>query len=486
MKRFACLVALAALLGAAVAAAEDQTGRLGLGLEGGFMKGVWGDQDYSNVDQNARVHLRRGLSPHWSLDLSLMYGWLRPGVGNPDEQAKLTWDADAGLYTVMWQPRAGFLYHLSPHRRLSPLVGASVGLTAWKVKDMRGIADVGLDPGGPTLFGYDEDGRRQELQRTDFTASVTAGIEFAVSHSLLLGVGARYHHLPGNDLDNVGLSGLWGPEHVDANRGLVETYAGLTLLLGSADADGDGVPDRRDRCPDTPRGVRVDAHGCPLDSDGDGVPDHQDECPDTPAGVRVDARGCPLDSDGDGVPDHLDRCPGTPAGVKVDAHGCPLDSDGDGVPDHLDRCPDTPAGALVNEEGCPPPPPRPEPAPAAELIEIKPGEDLVLEGVNFKTGSAELTPESNALLDRVARSLLANPEVTVEVRGHTDSVGAAEANRSLSQRRAVSVRDYLVAQGVTPQRLTAVGYGEDRPIADNASAEGRARNRRVELHRTDQ
>ena len=90
------------------------------------------------------------------------------------------------------------------------------------------------------------------------------------------------------------------------------------------DSDGDGVPDRLDQCPDTPRGVEVDAQGCPLDSDGDGVPDYMDQCPDTPRGVQVDAKGCPLDSDGDGVPDYMDKCPGTPKGTPVDVNGCPL------------------------------------------------------------------------------------------------------------------------------------------------------------------
>ncbi|MEW6489505.1 MAG: OmpA family protein [Thermodesulfobacteriota bacterium] len=135
---------------------------------------------------------------------------------------------------------------------------------------------------------------------------------------------------------------------------------GFSLLFGGksappppADSDGDGVPDDRDKCPDTPAGVTVDADGCPLDSDGDGVPDYLDKCPGTPAGVKVDASGCPLDSDGDGVPDYLDKCPGTPANVRVDASGCPLDSDGDGVPDHLDKCPGTPRGVRVDASGCP-------------------------------------------------------------------------------------------------------------------------------------
>ena len=131
---------------------------------------------------------------------------------------------------------------------------------------------------------------------------------------------------------------------------------GVSLMLGSKpiqDADGDGVLDNRDRCPDTPAGASVDARGCPSDEDGDGVPDGLDRCPDTPRGAIVNARGCSKDSDGDNIPDGLDKCPDTPAGVLVDAQGCPKDSDGDGIPDGLDRCSDTPRGATVDALGCP-------------------------------------------------------------------------------------------------------------------------------------
>ena len=127
-----------------------------------------------------------------------------------------------------------------------------------------------------------------------------------------------------------------------------------TAFLAMADdADGDGVSDANDRCPNTPRGVPVDAKGCPRDRDGDGVYDAADVCPNTPKGVSVDSRGCALDSDGDGVADHKDKCPGTPKGATVDWKGCPADSDGDGVFDYMDSCPHTPRGVPVDKFGCP-------------------------------------------------------------------------------------------------------------------------------------
>ena len=120
------------------------------------------------------------------------------------------------------------------------------------------------------------------------------------------------------------------------------------------DTDRDGVTDPTDRCPNTPAGTPVDANGCPRDADADGVAANVDRCANTPRGTPVDpATGCPRDADNDGVADNMDRCPSTPAGTAVDANGCPRDTDGDGVADAADRCPSTPAGTRVDANGCP-------------------------------------------------------------------------------------------------------------------------------------
>jgi outer membrane protein OmpA-like peptidoglycan-associated protein len=242
------------------------------------------------------------------------------------------------------------------------------------------------------------------------------------------------------------------------------------------DADGDGVLDDVDQCKDTPAGDKVDEKGCslPKDADTDGVLDNVDKCPDTPAGDKVDATGCslPKDGDGDGVMDDVDQCKDTPPGDKVDAKGCslPKDADGDGVNDDKDRCPHTPAGVKVDEEGC-------------QVLFEKAKKSLILEGVNFATGKAELTPESQAILDGVAESLVANEEIRVQVGGHTDNTGSAAVNKRLSAARAEAVRQYLISKGVAADRLTAAGFGPSKPIASNKTAAGRAQNRRVELTR---
>jgi len=199
------------------------------------------------------------------------------------------------------------------------------------------------------------------------------------------------------------------------------------------------------------------------DRDADGVPDSRDACLDTPAGTTVDERGCPRDSDGDGVIDDQDQCPNTFLAAFVDAWGCEFDSDFDSVVDHLDECPDTRVGVRVDVKGC-------------EIREI-----IDLPGVNFLSNSDRLVPGAEQVLADAAATLRMNSDLIVEVAGHTDSGGSAEHNAGLSERRALTVRDYLINQGANPDNLAVRGYGEAAPVADNTTADGKARNRRVEL-----
>ena len=196
----------------------------------------------------------------------------------------------------------------------------------------------------------------------------------------------------------------------------------------------------------------------PLDSDGDGVPDNLDKCPRTPKGVKVDRVGCPLDSDGDGVADYLDKCPGTPKGVEVDKVGCPLDTDGDGVPDYLDQCPDTLKGAPVNSVGC-----------------------WSIKGINFDYNKWDIKPQYYGLLDENIAVLKKNPSVKVQIQGHTDSSGSEAYNQGLSEKRADSVMKYFVSKGIDAGRLSMKGLGELAPIASNDTPEGRAKNRRIDI-----
>ena len=275
------------------------------------------------------------------------------------------------------------------------------------------------------------------------------------------------------------------------------------------DNDGDGVPDYRDECPETPEAAygSISVTGCPLDSDGDGVYDYLDQCPNTPAAAygKVDSIGCPIDSDGDGVYDYLDLCPNTPAEARgmVDHNGCPLDTDKDGVYDYLDECPDTPVearnfvdsvGCFLDSDGdgvydyedqCPTIAGVKANLGCPEIKrEIRNLLKKAMSGIQFENGKATIKPNSYKILNDIAKIFIDNPTYMIEVQGHTDNVGKYEYNLDLSERRAQAVRTYLVNKGVPTERMTAHGYGPDRPIDDNKTKAGRAKNRRVEFNIT--
>jgi OmpA-OmpF porin, OOP family len=283
---------------------------------------------------------------------------------------------------------------------------------------------------------------------------------------------------------------------------------GLTFALGGKprDTDGDGVPDRKDTCPDTPVGATVDASGCPHDADGDGVLDGIDQCASTPKGATVNARGCPSDADDDGVYDGIDQCADTPKGASVDTKGCPIDSDADGVFDGLDTCPSTPKGCAVDSAGCPKDADNdgvcdgldkcPDTGPGLKVdatgcpIELIERETELLDTgmirlheVNFTTGKADILPESYSTLDVVGQVLGKWPELRIEIGGHTDSRGSNAYNQKLSEARARSVRTYLTAKfpNLKPEQFTIKGYGESRPVVPNSNDINMAKNRRVEF-----
>ncbi|MDR1591804.1 MAG: OmpA family protein [Prevotellaceae bacterium] len=238
------------------------------------------------------------------------------------------------------------------------------------------------------------------------------------------------------------------------------------------DTDSDGVPDYLDKCPNTPAAAIgfTDADGCPKDTDGDGVYDFIDKCPNTPTEASVDNSGCPVDTDGDGIPDYLDKCPNTPRDAvgSVDANGCPKDADGDAVPDYLDKCPEVPG--VKDNNGCP------------ELkAAVKRLFKQALQGIQFETGKEVIRPSSYAILNQVVEVMKENSDFLLNIAGHTDNVGQPAKNQELSERRAASVKNYLISKGVEEARLTSEGFGDARPVATNQTAAGRKTNRRVEF-----
>ncbi len=248
------------------------------------------------------------------------------------------------------------------------------------------------------------------------------------------------------------------------------------------DRDGDGFTDDVDKCPDEAEDKDnfEDDDGCPeLDNDADGIRDRDDKCPLEPEDVdkHEDEDGCPdLDNDADGLADKVDQCPNDPEDKDgfEDDDGCPdIDNDNDSFADKDDTCPNE---FGVAPDGCPKK--YTNVVVTKTKIEIK-------QTVYFEFNKATIKPISFPLLNEVALALKDNPTLKVEVQGHTDSVGADARNLKLSQKRAESVRTYLIKQGVDSGRLVPRGYGENVPIADNRTADGRSQNRRVEFVITD-
>ena len=378
---------------------------------------------------------------------------------------------DVGGDDVSW-------YHVSGNLLFSPSIGhavspfVSLGGGAWNVHHSIG-SDEKLSAfevaAGARVRLTEIVGLR--LEARNVLALPKGNFEAASVNNIVLGAGLSFGF--GGTLKDADGDGV--PDKADKCPGT--PFGCLVDAVGcQTDADGDGVCDGVDRCPNTPEGAKVDVHGCPLDADRDGVFDGLDQCPGTPAGCKVDGNGCPVDSDRDGVCDGVDQCSNTPTGCQVDERGCPKDSDGDGVCDGLDKCANTATGLRVDRDGCP--------------IEITERETEFLDtgmirisDINFETGKTDIPAEAEGTLNVVGEVLGKWSEIKVEIGGHTDSRGSAAYNQTLSEGRAAAVRDYLLAHfpKLQADQLTWRGYGEVKPMVPNTSALNMAKNRRVEI-----
>ncbi len=237
----------------------------------------------------------------------------------------------------------------------------------------------------------------------------------------------------------------------------------IPTVVPPLDSDSDGVIDSLDACPDI-AGI-IQTLGCP-DADNDGIADKEDKCPAVPGLARY--QGCPIpDADQDGVNDEEDKCPSLAGVARL--QGCPVpDTDSDGINDEEDKCPGVPG--VRENNGCPV---------ISEAIVKKMA--LASRNIFFASGSAKLLAKSNAALNGVARLLADSTDLKLDIEGHTDNTGSAAINETLSQKRADAVKDYLVKKGADISRITSAGYGPGKPVADNKTAAGRAKNRRVEL-----
>ncbi len=376
----------------------------------------------------------------------------------------------------------------------------------------------------------------QTVDDMDYPLVAGAGLNIRLNGVIGLGYQATYGYLLKSDKFDL------QPEN-DVNDAFLMHTISLNFNLGkAADADGDGVSDKKDKCPDTSLSAKVNKTGCPLDMDEDGVADYidacpnefgtvngcpdndkdgvantSDQCPDV-AGVAslggcpdadgdgiIDSKdecanvkgilafaGCP-DTDGDGVKDSEDTCPDV-KGVKAFS-GCP-DADDDNIPDSKDVCPNVKGPESTN--GCP----------DTDMDGVHDGVDKcpttsgvisnegcpavkkevellfkkALQGIKFQTGKATIIATSFPILNSVAKVMAENPSYKLSIGGHTDNVGSDAANMTLSQNRAEAVGAYLIGKGVSPLRISSTGYGATKPVDDNKTTAGRTRNRRVELN----
>ncbi len=376
-----------------------------------------------------------------------------------------------------------------------------------------------------------------ELSTLTLQAAARFGRGFQIHAGAILGLGGRIpDSIVFQEEDKTGLT-----RFTQTASSQVALYARIEWSgqLVSLDKDNDGIAGQLDQCPYIAEDLDgfQDQDGCPdLDNDQDGIPDTKDKCSNKPEDKDgfQDEDGCPdPDNDQDGIPDLKDQCPNDAQGAGG-TKGCPnLDTDNDGVPNGPDKCATEKEDrdGFEDEDGCPEPdndkdglcdPWVAEKGLAAKYVTVCKGSDkcigapetmnkfedqdgcpdsvsvqvqvkevvkeivktLILKGVNFRTGSAELTTESYSVLNEVVTQLQGSPETEFEVSGHTDDKGNPVKNQMLSQARAQTVADYFIQKGVGSKRLKVMGYGSAKPISSNRTGEGRAMNRRVELNRT--
>jgi OOP family OmpA-OmpF porin len=430
MKKITLLV-LAVIFAVGTLLAQNADKKWAIGLGPGW------DRNLDNDDDNfmADFYFSRYLNPSFDLMLDTRTGF----TGNAWEVGKV--DVVNPLLNVRYKFSNGYI--IKENSAVQPYLFAGVGYM-WDNK-----AD------GVTYDGG-------------------VGFKFPISPNTSLFIAASY---------------VKGIESNEGGTDITQDHMQMTSIiefgLGKNDADGDGVKDKKDECPDTPAGVLVDEKGCPLDRDGDGVPDYKDECPDEAGEARFNGcpdrdgdgipdkdddcpdepglakfNGCP-DTDEDGVPDSRDKCPNTPKGCPVDADGCPLDSDGDGVIDCEDKCP-TEKGPASNN-GCP------------DWVELEVSE------MYFDFDKSKLKEDGKAELDKLASKLNASKEYDIVIGGHTDNTGTEAYNMKLSERRAQAVVKYLLMKGVNNAFVGSHNYGEDDPAVPNDSRSNRAKNRRAEF-----
>jgi OOP family OmpA-OmpF porin len=337
---------------------------------------------------------------------------------------------------------------------------------------------VGNGPGKYSVLDYGVNGLAGfEFGRVFLTANYSRGLKdfykpenyTATMKHQVLGITA------GVFIDKLGKAGKKDADGdgIADNDDKCPDQAGVAKFKGCPDTDNDGLQDSEDKCPGE-AGLLSNA-GCPYaDKDKDGVLDKDDKCPDV-AGTKEN-KGCPAvakDTDKDGINDTEDKCPSIAGSARY--NGCPVpDSDGDGLNDEVDKCPN--AKGTVARNGCPE-------EVKKEIIEKV---NYAARRIQFQQGKASLLPSTHKVLDEVVAVLKQNPALRISIEGHTSGDAAYDANMKLSQERANKVKAYLVSKGIAASRLKAKGFGPTQPLSTGTTEAEKAKNRRVELKLSNQ
>ncbi len=475
-----------ALLVSSSLLAQTEHNKWNVGLHANFTgyKGDLGNGFFStrNMSLGTSLSASRYISPYF--DVTGKIGWSEVKFRDTDGVYAYngSYAQSVGTQNGDWRFK-GDLFNVAANLKLKSNNG-------WLLKEETGIAPYLIGGLGFTYFnGTSTKNMVTDNSDSNFTLYYGAGVNFRLSERLNLVLEAGIYNPMTDVYDGIDEKTVSYANVDDSNDHFLQYSVGLTFSLGKIqDADGDGIADRKDKCPETPEGVAVDDYGCAIDSDCDGFPDYLDKCPEVAGTIqgcpdtdgdgiadKDDAcpkvkgtkalKGCP-DTDGDGVTDAKDKCPKTPKGTKVDKDGCPVDvdTDKDGIVDRLDKCPRTPGVASNN--GCP---------------EEKKAPVYFDRVVHFNFGKTYIRKVDISILNEVVAQMKEYPSVNAKVEGNTDWIGDNVLNQRISEKRAEVVKKYLVSKGIDANRISTVAYGETRPIATNETAAGRAKNRRVEI-----
>ncbi len=472
------------------------------GLHGNATKLIGGEEDDSTVrilgEFNAGYYITRRIG----VGIEAGYGFVT--VRDKDQLLEVMShivSKDDAPFETSFIPISVFgRYNLIKDQNWIPYLTGGMGVMMWKCEN--------TDTGTEITSG------------NNFIANIGGGIEWEISRTVGIDFGVKYQRIfnQNQDMSGESTSFLGRP---DVQTGNLSAGFGITIRFGGwRDTDGDGYEDKLDKCPLVPEDFDgfEDEDGCPeWDNDGDALADSVET--NTGVFISADSTGTDpnladtdmdgvndydevytymtdpnsVDTDGDGLSDgdEINNYQTDPNSVDTDGDGLSdgdeifihqtdprnADTDGDGFMDGDDKCPLEPEtfNGFMDDDGCPDKKP--------EIIFEKKS-PIVLDGVNFKVGSSELTNSAKLVLDKVVRTLKDYKEMHLEISGHTDSSGSRSLNMKLSRKRAESVRRYLINQGIEEYRLRAIGLGPDHPVISNKTKEGRAKNRRIEFFRT--